>query len=157
MVYEIGMSVARHGITKLVIVNGHGGNGPALHFAAQMINRDAHIFTCVDTGETSDPDVAEICDAQNDVHAGDIETSTSLAVRPELVRMDRAVKFVPEFSSSLPRLHLAAQRGLVRPDRADLADRSARRPDPGDPGEGRADLGGDDHGASWSWSSPSSG
>jgi len=100
MVHEIGLEVARQGITKLVIVNGHGGNGPALHFAAQTINRDAHIFTCVDTGETSDADVAEICDVKNDAHAGDIETSTSLAVRPELVRMDRAVRFVPEFSSS---------------------------------------------------------
>ena len=50
MVYDIGMSAVKHGITKLVIVNGHGGNSPALHFAAQMINRDAHIFTCVDTG-----------------------------------------------------------------------------------------------------------
>jgi creatinine amidohydrolase/Fe(II)-dependent formamide hydrolase-like protein len=100
MVHEIGMGVAREGITKLVIVNGHGGNGPALHFAAQLINRDAHIFTCVDTGETSDADVAEICEVKNDAHAGDIETSTSLAVRPELVRMERAEAFVPEFSSS---------------------------------------------------------
>ncbi|MCG6923799.1 MAG: creatininase family protein [Acidobacteria bacterium] len=99
-VYEIGLNIAREGVTKLVIVNGHGGNGPALHFAAQKINREAHIFTCVDTGETSDLDVSEICDVKNDAHAGDIETSTSLAVRPELVRMDRAVKFVPEFSSS---------------------------------------------------------
>jgi creatinine amidohydrolase/Fe(II)-dependent formamide hydrolase-like protein/7-cyano-7-deazaguanine synthase in queuosine biosynthesis len=99
-VHEIGMGLAREGITKLVIVNGHGGNGPALHFAAQLINRDAHIFTCVETGETSDADVAEICDVKNDAHAGDIETSTSLAVRPEQVHMDRAVKFVPEFSSS---------------------------------------------------------
>jgi creatinine amidohydrolase/Fe(II)-dependent formamide hydrolase-like protein len=100
MVHEIGLGLAREGITKLVIVNGHGGNGPALHFAAQMINRDAHIFTCVDTGETSDPDIAEICDVKNDAHAGDIETSTTLAVRPELVRMDRAAAFIPEFSSS---------------------------------------------------------
>ena len=38
-------------------------------------------------------------DVPNDVHAGDIETSTTLAVRPELVRMDRAEKFVPRFSS----------------------------------------------------------
>ena len=99
LVYEIGMSVARQGITKLVIVNGHGGNGPALHFAAQLINRDAHIFTCVDTGETSDAEVNAMSEVENDVHAGDIETSTSLAVRPELVRMDRAEKFIPRFSS----------------------------------------------------------
>jgi creatinine amidohydrolase/Fe(II)-dependent formamide hydrolase-like protein len=99
VVYEIGMCVARHGITKLVIINGHGGNEPALHFAAQMINRDAHIFTCVDTGETSDTDIAAMSEVPNDVHAGDIETSTTLAVRPELVRMERAEKFIPKFSN----------------------------------------------------------
>jgi creatinine amidohydrolase/Fe(II)-dependent formamide hydrolase-like protein len=100
LVYEIGMSAARQGVTKLVIVNGHGGNAPALHFAAQLINRDAHIFTCVDTGETSDADVNAMSDVPNDVHAGDIETSTTLAVRPELVRMERAEKFIPRFSSA---------------------------------------------------------
>jgi len=98
-VYEIGMSAARHGITKLVILNGHGGNIPTLQFAAQMINKEAHIFTCVDTGETSDRDVAELVVTRGDVHAGEIETSTSLATRPELVRMERARKFVPSFVS----------------------------------------------------------
>lgn len=100
LVYDIGVSVAKHGITKLLIINGHGGNVPALHFAAQMINRDAHIFTCVDTGETSDSDIEAISHIPNDVHAGYIETSTSLANRPHLVKMDRAVKFVPQFSTT---------------------------------------------------------
>jgi creatinine amidohydrolase/Fe(II)-dependent formamide hydrolase-like protein len=99
LVYEIGMSVARRGIKKLVIINGHGGNGPALHYAAQMINRDARIFTCVDTGETSDPDIMALAETPNDVHAGEIETSTTLAVRPDLVRLESARKFIPEFSS----------------------------------------------------------
>ncbi len=99
MVYDIGVSSARNGINKLIIVNGHGGNTPTLQFAAQMINRDAHIFTCVDTGETSDVDLAALCETPNDVHAGEIETSTSLANRPHLVQMDKAEKFVPEYSS----------------------------------------------------------
>ncbi len=98
LVYEIGMSAAKNGITKLVIINGHGGNVPALKFAAQMINRDARIFTTVDSGETSDSDLAGICETPNDVHAGEIETSTSLATRPQLVQMDKARKFIPEFS-----------------------------------------------------------
>ncbi|MCB1183792.1 creatininase family protein [bacterium] len=99
LIYDIGMGVARHGATKLVIVNGHGGNGPALDFAAQMINRDAHIFTCVESGETSDVDIDAMADTPNDVHAGEIETSTSLALRPHLVHMDRAGAEVPRFSS----------------------------------------------------------
>jgi creatinine amidohydrolase/Fe(II)-dependent formamide hydrolase-like protein/7-cyano-7-deazaguanine synthase in queuosine biosynthesis len=99
MVYEIGMSAARNGITKLIVINGHGGNGPALHLAAQLIDRDARIFTCVDSGETSDPDIYDLLDAPNDVHAGEIETSTTLSARPELVKMDLAPRMVPRFSS----------------------------------------------------------
>jgi creatinine amidohydrolase/Fe(II)-dependent formamide hydrolase-like protein len=99
VVYEVGMGAARHGITKLVIVNGHGGNMPTLQFAAQMINRDAHIFTCVDTGETSDTDIAKLTKTRPDLHAGEVETSTTLAVRPELVNMKEARKFIPSSSS----------------------------------------------------------
>jgi creatinine amidohydrolase/Fe(II)-dependent formamide hydrolase-like protein len=99
LAYDVGMAVARNGITKLIIVNGHGGNTPTLHFAAQMINRDARIFTCVDTGETSDADIAALIETPNDVHAGEYETSTALASRPELVQMHKARKNVPRFSS----------------------------------------------------------
>jgi creatinine amidohydrolase/Fe(II)-dependent formamide hydrolase-like protein len=99
LVYEIGMSAAKNGITKLVIINGHGGNIPSLQFAAQMINRDAHIFTCVETGETSDKDILSLIETPNDVHAGEIETSTTLAIRPHVVRRDKIRKFIPKFSS----------------------------------------------------------
>jgi creatinine amidohydrolase/Fe(II)-dependent formamide hydrolase-like protein/7-cyano-7-deazaguanine synthase in queuosine biosynthesis len=111
LIYDIGMSAARNGIRKLVIINGHGGNSPALNQAAQMINRDARIFVCVDTGETSDVDIAGFIETPNDVHAGEIETSTSLAVRPELVRMNRAVTSVPAFSSRY--LDFTSKRGVL--------------------------------------------
>ncbi|UCD77031.1 MAG: creatininase family protein, partial [Desulfobacterales bacterium] len=99
LIYDIGISLSRNGIKKMVIINGHGGNSPALNHAAQMINRDAHIFVCVDTGETSDVDIDDLVETPNDVHAGEIETSTSLAVRPHLVKMNQALQSVPEFSS----------------------------------------------------------
>ena len=110
MVYEIGMHAARQGITKLLIINGHGGNTPALHYAAQMINRDGHIFTCVDTGETSDPDIFALAETPNDVHAGEIETSLVLALRPELVRMTAARESIPRFSSRY--LDFSSQRSV---------------------------------------------
>jgi creatinine amidohydrolase len=91
LVYDIGMSLAQNGITKLVILNGHGDNAPTLNYAAQMINRDAKIFVCVETGETSDVDLYGLIETRNDIHAGEIETSTTLAIRPELVDMDKAV------------------------------------------------------------------
>ncbi len=111
LVYDIGISVSRNGIKKLVIINGHGGNSPALNYAAQMINRDAHIFVCVDTGETSDVDIYALVETPNDVHAGEIETSTALAVRPHLVKMDQARREVPEFSSRY--LDFTSKRGVL--------------------------------------------
>lgn len=90
-VYDLGMSLAKNGIKKIVILNGHGDNAPTLHYAAQMINRDAKIFVCVETGETSDVDLYGLIDTPNDIHAGELETSTTLALRPELVDMDMAV------------------------------------------------------------------
>jgi creatinine amidohydrolase/Fe(II)-dependent formamide hydrolase-like protein len=110
LVIEVGMSAARNGVRKLLIINGHGGNGPALHFAAQMINRDARIFTCVDSGETSDADIEAMVETPNDVHAGETETSTSLALRPSLVDLDAARPDVPSFSSHY--LDFSSHRGV---------------------------------------------
>ena len=101
LVIDVGRSIARYGITKLVIINGHGGNTPALNYAAQVINRDAHIFTCVDTGESSDTDLEALAETPNDVHAGEIETSTSMAVRPDEVRTEAMRKFVPGFQVAI--------------------------------------------------------
>ncbi len=111
LVYDVGISVAKNGIKKLVIINGHGGNAPSLNFAAQRINQDAHIFVCVDTGETSDVDVDRLIETPNDVHAGEIETSTSLAIRPGLVRMDRLEMEVPAFTSRY--LDFSSKRGVA--------------------------------------------
>ncbi len=110
LVYEVGMSAARNGIRKLVIINGHGGNAATLNFAAQTINRDAHIFTCVDSGETSDTDVEAMTETPGDVHAGEIETSTALALRPHLVRMEEAEACVQRFSSRF--LDFASERSV---------------------------------------------
>jgi creatinine amidohydrolase/Fe(II)-dependent formamide hydrolase-like protein/7-cyano-7-deazaguanine synthase in queuosine biosynthesis len=110
MVYEIGMSIARQGIKKMIIINGHGDNSPTMNYAAQMINRDAQIFVAVDTGETSDVDLDELTETPNDVHAGEIETSTTLAIRPELVRMDKATNSSLNFTSRY--LNFSSLRGV---------------------------------------------
>jgi creatinine amidohydrolase/Fe(II)-dependent formamide hydrolase-like protein/7-cyano-7-deazaguanine synthase in queuosine biosynthesis len=110
LVYDVGVSAARNGIRKFVIINGHGGNIAALNYAAQMINRDTRIFVCVDTGDTSDVDVDKIIETPNDVHAGEMETSTALAVRPHLVKMNRAAASIPAFSSTY--LNFTSKRGV---------------------------------------------
>jgi creatinine amidohydrolase/Fe(II)-dependent formamide hydrolase-like protein len=110
LIFDIGMALAQNGVRKIVIINGHGGNNPALNHAAQMINREARIFVAVDTGETSDVDIDRLAETPNDVHAGEIETSTSLAVRPHLVKLNRATKMVPRFSSKY--MNFSSRRGV---------------------------------------------
>ena len=90
LIYDIGMSLARQGIRKLIMINGHGDNAPTLNYAAQMINRDSGIFVAVDTGETSDADLEALFETFNDVHAGEIETSTTMAARPAVVDLTKA-------------------------------------------------------------------
>jgi creatinine amidohydrolase/Fe(II)-dependent formamide hydrolase-like protein len=46
----------------------------------------------------------------NDVHAGEFETSTSLAIRPSYVKLDLAEKSVPEFSNRY--LNFTSKRGI---------------------------------------------
>ncbi|MGD9200147.1 MAG: creatininase family protein, partial [Chitinispirillia bacterium] len=109
-VYDIGVNLARNGIKKIIILNGHGDNAPTLNFAAQMINRDAHIFVCVESGESSDPDLAKLINTPNDIHAGEIETSTTLAIRPDYVRMEKAVDNTLTFGSNY--MDFSSKRGV---------------------------------------------
>ncbi|MBU1101730.1 MAG: creatininase family protein [Bacteroidetes bacterium] len=110
LIHEIGLGLARQGIRKLVIINGHGDNKPTLNYAAQMINRDTGIFVAVDTGESSDTDLDDISSTPNDIHAGEIETSTTLALRPSLVKMDKAEENCLSFSSRY--LNFSSLRGV---------------------------------------------
>jgi creatinine amidohydrolase/Fe(II)-dependent formamide hydrolase-like protein len=99
LIYDVGINAARSGVKKLVILNSHSGNIPVLNDAAQRISRDAGIFVCVDSGESSRADIYAMAETRNDVHAGEIETSRSLAVRPQLVRLSNAAKTTPQFTN----------------------------------------------------------
>lgn len=99
IVYEIGESLFMHGIRKLLIINGHGGNVPALKCAAQQLNHDLDLFVSVNSGEAWAKERKELFKGKNDVHSGEYETSTTLANRGHLVQMDKAVNGEMNFPS----------------------------------------------------------
>jgi creatinine amidohydrolase len=88
--------IARNGFTKILIVNGHGGNPNFLRFfvQSQLERRREYAVYLLDPA----PDRAfnetvnrmRKSDPATDQHAGERETSTLLALRPDLVKMDRA-------------------------------------------------------------------
>jgi creatinine amidohydrolase len=97
MWYEIGSSVARAGVRKLVILNSHGGQIQVMQIVARQLRIDHGMFVaCLQWGQLGLPEgVIEPGERQHGIHAGELETALMLALRPDLVRMDEAADFVP--------------------------------------------------------------
>lgn len=98
MIDEIGASVARAGVKRLVMLNGHGGNTAVLEVACRelrlshgMITAHASWFGFAETGDLISPS-----DGAHDLHAGDIETSAMLAARAALVDMSKTADQPPK-------------------------------------------------------------
>lgn len=95
--YEIGVSVARAGLRKLVIFNSHGGQIQVMQIVARQLRVDHELFVAaVSWPQLGLPEgVATPVERAHGIHAGELETSLMLAARPDLVSMDRALDFPP--------------------------------------------------------------
>jgi len=94
---EIGESIHRCGVRKLVIVTSHGGNVAAMDLVARdlRVRLKMLVVTCAWHRFGYPPGAFERMEQRHGVHAGDVETSLLLAHRPETVDMARAVPAVP--------------------------------------------------------------
>lgn len=104
MLIELGRS-ASHWARRTVFVNGHGGNLEALIAAVRVLRseqRDAAWLPCApDNGEP------------HDAHAGHLETSLALHLRPSLVRTNRVEPGATEpIGELLPRLRAGGVRSV---------------------------------------------
>ncbi|MCL2700343.1 MAG: creatininase family protein [Phycisphaerae bacterium] len=88
MIREIVTSLRHHGIRKVVIFNGHGGNNFSPLVRQLQCDLNVHLFT-TNWWEVANDQYAQIF-ANRDDHAGEMETSVSLALTPKLVELDRA-------------------------------------------------------------------
>jgi len=90
--YEVTSSLIKHGFRKIVFENGHGGNTPALESAAQRIKADTNVFVAIDTVSLIPDFIEKFIETSYDAHAGEFETSTTLANREEFVVKERIKK-----------------------------------------------------------------
>ena len=92
---QIGDSIARAGVRKLVMITSHGGNVAPMDIAAREL-RERHGMLVVTTSFARLGDWQSIYDYGNvitDIHGGNAETSVMLALRPDLVDMAQAQDF----------------------------------------------------------------
>ena len=86
--------ISRNGIKKIIIVNGHGGNTAWLQYFCQIQLASPRDYALYYTTPTESQEVqrqiAGLRKTTTGGHADEVETSAMLAVRPDLVKMDRA-------------------------------------------------------------------
>lgn len=94
---EIGESVSRAGIRKLVIVNSHGGNIALIDLAARQLRVRLNMLVVhCSWGRFGYPEgLFGEAERTHGIHGGDIETSIMLAAHPDLVWRDRIANFIP--------------------------------------------------------------
>ncbi len=88
VITDLVASLETHGIKKCVLLNGHGGNDLKWVLRELHLTTKVHLFLCNWYKMIADH-YATIFDDAGD-HAGEMETSMILALRPDLVAMETA-------------------------------------------------------------------
>jgi creatinine amidohydrolase len=92
---EIGESVARAGVRKMVIFNTHGGQPQIADIVARDLRVRLGMFVVTANGLGKPPGLFPAAELKHGIHGGMVETSMMLHLRPDLVRQDKAKNFVP--------------------------------------------------------------
>lgn len=104
-------SIELAGIRKLVIFNSHGGNDFKPFLREMYGKTSVHLFLCNWYQMIRDA-AATICERADD-HAGEMETSVTMAFRPDLVRSTDAGKLTADEGATRPLRFEALRNGWV--------------------------------------------
>ena len=94
---QIGERVHRAGARKLLLMTSHGGNTAVMDIVARDLRaRNAMLVVTCSWHRLGYPEgLFSAEERRHGIHAGEIETSLMLAVRPDAVQMDKADNFTP--------------------------------------------------------------
>lgn len=100
---EIGLSVARAGFRKIVIVNSHGGNLDLISILSRELRVQAGMLAVkCQWNSFGHPDgLYSESELRFGIHGGDVETSMMLKFRPDCVDMSKAVNFISSAETDL--------------------------------------------------------
>ena len=90
---DIFESLRHHGLQRVLVVNGHGGNIDALRLAARLARRDHGMMIASVMWAVVAADLArEAASSPSYGHACEVETSVMMALLPEEVRTDEITR-----------------------------------------------------------------
>ncbi|OCW58191.1 creatininase family protein [Hoeflea olei] len=110
---ELGHSIARAGIRKVVVVNSHGGNEEVMGIVARELRVRARMLAV----KTSwmrfglPEGLFSSTETSYGIHGGDVETSLMLHFAPDLVAMDKAQNFVSAVTAAEKEFELLRHTG----------------------------------------------
>ncbi len=93
---DIGESVARSGLRKMLLLNSHGGQVQTLDLVARELRVTRKMFVVTASLGAFGParELFPEDELRHGIHGGSIETSMMLHLHPELVRKDKLSEFV---------------------------------------------------------------
>lgn len=102
LIEDVIESLGHHGMRRVLLINGHGGNQDALRLAARAAARDktAEVAAVMWAVLAADL-IAQRAATKRHAHACDIETSVALAIAPEVVLRER-IEAPPPLPAAAP-------------------------------------------------------
>ncbi|HZU63956.1 MAG TPA: creatininase family protein [Novosphingobium sp.] len=115
LLMEIGRSVFRAGIRRLILLNSHGGQPQVMDIVARGLRVELGMFVVnaawSKMGMPKGLFSPEEC--EHGIHGGEIETSLMLHLRPDLVDMGKAENFVSLSQTMQERFRILTPEGKV--------------------------------------------
>lgn len=106
---ELGACVARAGIKKLLLLNGHGGQVSVMDIVARelRIKHGLLVYSASWFGLVDDAANQQFCAHEHrfGIHSGEVETSMMLHLAPETVHMERAQNFASSSEQRAGKYH----------------------------------------------------
>lgn len=90
IITEVGNDILKWNLNNIIILNGHGGNNPAIRIASQHLANNGAKVLVINWWLDYQEEILKICESKG--HAGEDETSAVLAIDSSLVDMDLAIK-----------------------------------------------------------------
>ena len=114
VIKETALSIYQAGFRKLILMNSHGGQPQIMEIVARDLHQEYQDFQVFPWFTWRVPNIASELltpkELELGIHAGDAETSLMLALLPEQVKMDLAVK---EYPRNLPQNSLLSMEGSL--------------------------------------------